>query len=154
MKQTRFIRRLLYTLKRGYGFAITLHKITDETQNYQTGKKIVTIQTQKINKAIILPAHMQRQFESESQPANFKYGALYDASMRQVIIDVIDLGDFNIEIDDYIIHDERRWQVSHYYKLELYSAYVLYVKAVEGAIRHLVEEVSLETNLIITQEVS
>jgi len=154
MKQTRFIRRLVYTLKRGYGFAITLHKITDEAHNYQTGQKVVNIQTQKINKAIILPAHLQRQFESDSQPADFKYGALYDASMRQVIIDAIDLGDFNIEIDDYVIYDAKRWQVSHYYKLELHSAYVLYIKTVEGAVRHLVEEVSLETNLLLTQKVS
>ena len=152
MKQTRFIRRLLYTLKKGYGFVITLHKITDETHNYQTGQKVVTIQTQKINKAIILPAHMQRQFEN--QPADFKYGALYDASLRQVIIDAIDLGNFNIEISDYIVYDARRWEVSHFYKLELHSAYVLYIKAVEGAVRHLVEEVSLETNLLLTQEVN
>ena len=152
MKQTRFIRRLLYTLKRGYGFTITLHKITNETQNYQTGQKIVTIQTQKIDKAIILPAHLQRQFEN--QPTNFKYGGLYDAAMRQVIIDAIDLGDFNVEIDDYIIYDGRRWQVSHFYELELYSAFVLYVKAVEGSVRYMVEEVALETNLQLTQEVS
>jgi len=153
MKQTRFIRRLLYTLKQGYGFAITLHKITDETHNYQTGQKVVTIQTQKINKAIILPAHMQRQFESESQSTDFKYGALYDASMRQVVIDAIDLGDFNIEISDYVVYDRRRWEVSRFYKLELHSAYILYIKAVEGTCRYLVEEVALESNLLLTQEV-
>ena len=89
-KQTRFIRKLLYTLKRGYGFPITLHKIESEVHNYQTGRKTPVIVTQKIDKAIILPAHLQRQFESEGQPTNFKYGALYDASMRQVIIDAND----------------------------------------------------------------
>ncbi len=153
-KQTAFIRKILYTLKRGYGFPITLHKITDETHNYETGKRSPTIITQKINRAIILPATLRRVFETDSLSTGFKYGALYDSSLRQVVIDAADLGNFKIEINDYLIWDERRWQVSQVQELEYQTAYNLLIKMVEGTIRHMVEEVSLETNLQLSQMVA
>ncbi len=153
-KQTAFIRKILYTLKRGYGFPITLHKITDETHNYETGKKVPTIITKKINRAIILPATLRRVFESDSLPTDFKYGALYNSSLRQVIIDANDLDDFEIEINDYLIWNEKKWQVSQVQELEYQTAYNLLIKMVEGTIRHMVEEVSLETNLQLSQTVA
>lgn len=152
-KQTAFIRKLLYTLKQGYGFPITLHKIESETHDYETGARIPVIVTQKINKVIILPATLQRQFESDSLPTGFKYGALFDTSLRKIIIDANDLGTFNIEINDYIIWNEKRWQVAQFQELEYQTAFVIFVRMVEGTIRHMVEEISLETNLQITQEV-
>lgn len=152
-KQTAFIKKMLYTLKRGYGFPVTLHKITDEARDYETGKRVPTIITQKIQRAIILPATLQRVFESDSTPTGFKYGALFDTSLRQVIIDASDLDTFNIEINDYIVWNEKRWQVSQVNELEYQTAYNVLIKAVEGAVRHMIEEVAIETNLLLTQEV-
>lgn len=153
-QQTVFIRKMLYTLKRGYGFPITLHKITDETHNYETGKRVPTILTQRIERAIILPATLRRIFESDSLPTDFKYGALYDSSLRQVVIDADDLNDFEIEINDYLIWNEKRWQVSQVQELEYQTAYNILIKMVEGTIRNMVEEVSLETNLQLSQEIT
>ncbi len=153
-KQTGFIRKLLYTLKRGYGFPITLHKIESETHDYETGEREPTIITQKINRAIMLPGHMQRKFESDSLPTGFRYGAFFDTSTKKIIIDAADLGTFNIEISDYIIWNAKRWEVAQFQELEYQTAYVIFVRMVEGTIRHMVEEINLETNLQLTQEVS
>ena len=151
-KQTRFIRKILYTLKRGYGFTITLHKITDETRDYESGKLTTTIVTKKIKRAIILPATIRRQYEQTSP--GFKYGGLFDTGTRQIIIDATDLDNYVIEVDDYIIWNGKRWQVAEIQILEYQTAYVISVRMVEGVIRHMVEEIAIETNLQLISELS
>ncbi len=150
-KQTRFIRKMLYTLKKGYGFTITLHKVTDETLNFETGQRMPTIITKRIERAIILPATRQMKFEN--QPTDFKYGGLYTTALRQVIIDEQDVLDFEIEIDVYFIWNAKRWQVSKIDSLEYETAFTLTVRMVEGAVLHMVESVNLESQLQFSQEV-
>lgn len=151
-KQTRFIRKLMYTLKKGYGFTITLHKVTGESLDHETGQRTPTIITKRIERAIILPATSQMKFEGNSQPTDFKYGALYSTSVRQVIIDAQDVLDFEIEEDDYFIWNEKRWQISKDIGLEYETAFTLTARMVAGSVRHMVEEVALESNLIFEQE--
>lgn len=156
-KQTRFIRTLLYTLKKGYGFPITLHKVTDESLNMQTGKRTPTIVTQKVDKAIILPATAQLKFEYDraytAANSAFTYGALFDTALRQVIIDAQDVIDFEIETDDYFIWDNERWQVSKVMDMEFGTGYTIIARMVEGSPRHMVEEIALESQLQLTSEV-
>ncbi len=152
-RQTRFIRKMIYTLKRELGFEITLHKITEEVLDLETGDRTPTIITKKIKRAIILPATLRRTAEYGDSPKNFKYGALYDTGSRQITIDAVDLGDFIIEEEDYIIWNGKRWQVSVIQTLELSTAYTITVKMVEGTLRHMVEEVAIESQLVFTQEV-
>jgi hypothetical protein len=141
---------MIYALKREYGFEITLHKITAESHNYETGARTPTIQTQKINRAILLPGHLQRR--NEQTDPGFKYGGYYDTSTRQVMVDADDLGDFEIEVDDYFIWNEKRWQVSETFPYELDTAFILIVRMVEGSPRHMVSEIALENVLTLTHE--
>ena len=143
---------MLYTLKKGYGFPITLHKVTDESLNMQTGKRTPTIVTCKIDKAIILPATAQLQFENRD--AGFKYGGLYDTSLRKVVIDAQDVVNFEIEEDDYFIWDTERWQVAKVTSLEYETGYTILARMVDGSPRHMVEEVALESQIQITSTVA
>jgi len=143
---------MLYTLKKGYGFTITLHKVTDESLDFETGQRTPTIITKRIERAIILPATSQMKFEN--QPADFKYGGLYTTALRQVIIDKQDVLDFEIEIDDYFIWNAKRWQVSKIDSLEYETAFTLTARMVAGAELHIIEEIALESNLIFEQEIS
>ena len=152
-KQTRFIRSVLYSLKRGYGFPIILHKIVSESLNTETGKRISVIKSIKIKKAIVLPAEIQRRFERDSTSTDFSYGAFYDTAIRKIIIDVKDLDDFKIELNDYFIWDEKRWEVSEIVDLEYQTAYLIIGKLVEGAPRYMIEEVALESDLQLNQEI-
>ena len=151
-KQTRFIRKMLYTLKKGYGFTITLHKVTDESLDFETGQRTPIIVTKRIERAIILPATSQMKFEN--QPADFKYGGLYTTALRQIIIDKQDVLDFEIGIDTYFIWNAKRWQVSKIDSLEYETAFTLTVRMVEGAVLHMVEEIALESQIQLTQEVT
>lgn len=152
-KQTRFIRKVIYDLKTGYGFPITLHKVTGESLNMETGQRTVTIITKKVRKAAILPATEKMKFEYSKIDANFKYGALFTTALRKVVIDQQDVIDFEIEIDDYFIWDEKRWQVASVDDLEYQTAFTIIARMVEGADRHMVEEVALESQLQLTSEV-
>lgn len=157
-KQTRFIRKLLYTLKKGFGFTITLHKVTDESLNHETGQRTPTIITKRIEKAIILPATSQMKFEFggayNKANANFTYGALYTTALRRVIIDAQDVLDFEIEENDYFIWDEKRWQISKVDDLEYETAFTLTARMVKGSVRHMVEEIALESQIQLTSTVT
>jgi len=119
----------------------------------QTGKRTPTIVTQRVNKAIILPATAQLKFEHGGIDSNFKYGGLFDTALRQVIIDAQDVVNFEIETDDYFIWDGERWQISKVTDMEFETGYTLVARMVEGSPRHMVECVSLESQLQLTSEV-
>lgn len=153
-KQTRFIRKLLYTLKKGYGFRVTFYKITSETINLETGERTPVITYQKVNKVIILPAELQRQFESNVQTKPFKYGGYYDTAIRKLIVDPRDLGDFEIEDGDYYIWEGKRYEVSKTFDLENQSAILVLGRNVEGSIRYMIQDVSIESTIQFTQVVA
>lgn len=157
-KQTRFIRRVLYTLKRGYGFPLTLHKVSKETYDRETGKRTATIEIRKIKRAIILPSTMQTKFEHDlaytASNRNFTYGGTYDMSLRKVIIDARDLGDFVIEMEDYFIYNEKRWQINSIQEFEFRTGFLIIGKEVKNTPRYLVEEIALEHTLQLTQEIT
>ena len=119
----------------------------------QTGKRTPTIVTKKVNKAIILPATAQLKFEYGGIDPNFKYGALFDTALRQIIIDAQDVIDFEIETDDYFIWDAERWQVAKVTDMEFGTGYTIIARMVEGSPRHMVEEITLESQLQLTSEV-
>lgn len=156
-KQTRFIRRVLYNLKRLYGFTLTFHKVSAEAYNRETGERTATIEIRKIKRAILLPTKLLSKFEYDlafiAAGRNFTYGGTYNTSTRTVIIDARDLGDFEIEIDDYFIFEERRWQVSQIQDFEFQTAFVITGKEVKGTPRYLVEEIALEDTLQLSEAV-
>ena len=152
-KATKFIQRVLYTLKRKYGFPVVLHKITNEDINKQTGKREVTIQVQKVRLAIVLPSLLIAKFETAAN-RNFTYGGAYGTSTRRIIIDARDLGDFEIELDDYFIYEGKRWQIGKIDTFEFDTGFVIYGREVKGTPRYFVQEQTIEDNLILTEEIT
>lgn len=153
-KQTRFIRRLLYTLKKGYGFKVTFYKITSESLNHETGVRTPIIDYKKVNKVIILPSELQRKFESDTQTRDFHYGGYFDTAIRKLIVDPRDLGDFEIKTGDYYIWEGERFEVSKVFDLENQSALLILGRNVEGSVRYMIEDVSIESTLQLTQTIA
>lgn len=152
-RATRFIQRVIYTLKRLYGFTLTLHKVSSEDLDRKTGQRTATIQICKIKRAIILPSVLQTKFEHDLIQNNFAYGGLYDSSLRKVIIDARDLGDFEIEMDDYFIFEEKRWDVSKIDAFEFDTAFLIVGKEVKGTPRYLIQEIALEDNFQLAETI-
>lgn len=157
-KQTRFIKRVLYTLKKGYGFPITFYKIVSEGYDLETGKRTPDIEYKKIKRAIILPATAMSKFEYDlayiAAAKNFTYGGLYGTATRKIIIDARDLDGFEIKTKDYFIWDEKRWEVAQVTDLEYQTAFLIVGKMVEGSPRYMIEDFNVESTFQFTQEVS
>lgn len=155
-KQTRFIRKLLYTLKKNFGFPITFYTITGETLDYETGKKTPTTIYKEVKKVIVLPGDLQRKFEYDltfvAANRNFTYGGFYDTATRRIIVDAQDLDDFKIEMGSYYIWDEKRWEVARVFDLEYKTAYLIIGKLVEGTTRYMIKDINIESTLQLTQQ--
>ncbi len=136
-RETRLIRKAIYRLKRDYGFAITLHKITDVALNLETGVKTRTTRFKKIQRAVILPGRMFRSFVYDlsyiAAAKNFTSGGFFDADDKVIIIDWQDVRDFTINVDDYVLYDNKQFQVVSIRDFELDTAYFLKVRAVIGS---------------------
>jgi len=155
-KQTRFIRRAIYRLKRDFGFTVTLHKITNVALNLETGTKTRTTQFKKIQRAIILPARMFRSFVYDlsfiAAAKNFTSGGFFDPDEKVIIIDWQDVRDFTIDVDDYVVYDSKQFQVVSIRAFEFDTAFFLRVRAVVGA--PIDADLDVADNLTFTQTVT
>jgi hypothetical protein len=116
MNSLRFIKNVLYTLKREYGFAINIVWKVSDAPNYRTGKRNVAQDSVSVDRAIVLPASTQRDFVYDltfiASNKNFTYGGLFDKNRRRVFIDKSDLPtDFEIKIGYYLIIKGKRFEV-------------------------------------------
>lgn len=153
-RQTRFIRRLIYTLKRGFGFPVTFYKVTSETLNLETGVRTPVIEYHRVNKAVVLPEDLLRRFETDSVNKSFNYGAYYDSALQKLLIDPRGLADFNIDVDDYFIVDGQRFQVGRVFNLYNGTAILVIGRYVEGSKRYAITDVTIESTMQPTQTVA
>ncbi len=157
-RQTRFIRRVLYSLKKEYGFDITFHKMTGQILDTELGTSEQTFKIKRVKRAIVLPASKQATFEYDlafiAAAKNFTYGGSYQTSLRKIIVDKQDLGDYEIENNDYIIWNEKRWEVAKISSFELETGFIVHIRQVDGTVRYKITEMDLETNIIFSGEQS
>jgi len=157
-KNTAFIRRVLYTLKRGWGFPVYLHKVLSEDIDRKTGVRDATIQVQRVRLAIVLPSALMAKFEYDlaytAANRNFTYGGTYGTSTRRIIIDARDLNNFEIELDDYFIYEGKRWQIGKIDTFEFDTGFVIYGREVLGTPRYFVQERATEDNLQLTENIT
>lgn len=136
-KATRFIQSVIYRLKRQYGFPLTLHKIISVDRDLDTGDQRNTIRLLTIKRAVLLPTSLMRRFIYDpaylKSNKNFTTGGTFDPNNREILLDYEDVGEFNIEIDDYIIYDDKRWQVTMVSELEYKTAFVIEVCEGKGS---------------------
>lgn len=155
-KAIRMIRKVIYRLKRDYGFPITFYKVISETLNLETGERTPVIDYIKIKRAIALPSQLQQKFEYDlayiAAAKNFTYGGLYDTSLKRIIIDGNDLGDFIPDVKDYFIMNERRWEVGRVDEFGTKEAFLILGKEVKGAPRYMIEDFNIETAFQLNQE--
>ncbi len=119
----RRIRQALYVLKRAFGSTVVLHKLTSASTSYTTGTKTSTSTTVTIHRCIVLPVKLLRdviQTVSEiSANKSFAYGGSFDSGTREFVIDARDLvNGYEISLDDWIIYDDRRYEIKNIEKLE------------------------------------
>lgn len=109
------IKRVLYTLKRQHGVPVTLMQRTSSTVDLPTGNKTVAYRSIDIARALELPDVSQRKFAYDLAfifaNRSFTYGAHFDIGMKRFLIDQSDMGTFQLKLDDYIIFNNKRYEV-------------------------------------------
>ena len=135
----RFIRSILYRLKRDYGSRADLYHQSSETIDLTTGKKSVVIDKLSVLRVILLPKTIKSDFAYDlsfiAANKNFTYGGVFSADTRQIIIDCRDIGSFTFDDRQniYIIIDGRRFEISEVTELDYRAAYHLRIKETKGA---------------------
>lgn len=124
----RRIRQLLYSLKRRYGGPVSVYKLEDSTTDYTTGIKIQYVSLFRIPRAIILPVKVVREIATSITVVGANklavYGGSYDAGTRQFVFDAQDLpNDFNFQKDDFILFNNRRYEIKSYEEFEFHTAW-------------------------------
>jgi len=136
-KETRLIRRVFYRLKRDYGFPIRLYKIIDVTLDLEAGTKTRRVRCKSILRAVFVTARLFRSFVYDlsyiAVNKNFVSGGFFDANDRVILIDWQDTRDFEVELDDYIIYDDKHYLVTGVRVFENDAGYLVKVRGVTGA---------------------
>lgn len=133
----RFIRRCIRDMKRDYGNPITIYRLGNVTTNYATGSKIETHTSVYIGRAVVLPVSLTRDVIQTISliSANKKIlqGGTLDQGLRKFIIDRGDVpSTFTIKKDDWIVYDEKRYDIKVVEEYEYKTAWLVTGKLIEG----------------------
>ena len=160
MPNLNFIRRILYKLKRNYGFELQLYKIVSTANNIESGKQYVSTAKYTIKKAIILTAaELKRQFQYDmsyvAANAKFSYGGFYDTESLYVIVDCRDIPrGFEITLNDFAIHNRKRYSFDKVDLLEHRLAIWIEMRQSKGSVPMELHELNVVSTLTFDQEIN
>lgn len=135
----RRIRQTLYVLKRAFGSTVTLYKLVSASTSYTTGTKTATSTFTCIPRCIVLPAKIQREViatvAAMSINRNFAgMGGSVDTGLREFVIDARDLpSGYYISLEDWIVYDNRRYEIKNIEQLEQHTGWHITGKMVIGS---------------------
>lgn len=156
MSQLRFIRKVLYQLKRRYGNPVNLIKIVSETDNLETGARTQVKENLLVDRAIILPSTIKREvfYDRAYLTGNkeFTYGASNDTDTRTFIFDRDDLGSWIITIGQILIYSGKRYDVREVQEFEENTGYVVLAKESENVPLGNVISISIFDDLLLDDE--
>lgn len=127
------VRQTLYLLKKRWGVPITWYKYLSSTFNVETGATDINWDVVTIRHGILLPRKKAR----PESGTPFKQAGYFDTDRRYLIIDIRDLPRGWVtteeELNDKIIIDDERYQLSGVDKYEQGQGYMLTLEHVVGS---------------------
>jgi hypothetical protein len=153
---SRVLRQIMYQLKRGYGTAGALYRITPGTTNLETGQKSITRVKYSIDRMVVLPFKFTSQgfYGSALLKAGreFSYGGFQEQDLKYVIVDGLDLPEgFEVLPEDYLIFEHKKFEIVNIEKLEDGLGYKLVANFLRGSIPNEVHEASIYQSIRLTQ---
>lgn len=149
----RFIKTLIYDLKRAYGQPADLYEIKYDS-DLQSGVKTITFFNHvHIKRAIIAPTRELRSFIYDlayiSANKDFTTGGFFDPSDRFVIIDKKDVNGWDFELDQFITFGYKRYDLTLLQEYESDSVIICKAKALEG--QKIIQAMNATSVIILTQ---
>ena len=126
----RMIQVALYQFKKQYGSGpIDIYKYSSADVNLNTGVRTETTTCTTIRKVVVLPAKAERTLVSSiskiSADKQFVYGGTYDRTRRMFLIDKRDAPNLNLKKDDWIVYQDRRYDVATFDAFDFDSLWVV-----------------------------
>jgi surface protein len=122
-------------MKKEYGSPITVYKLNSTTTNLETGVKAASRDSVYVNRAVVLPNRLTRDvIQSISViSANKKVvqGGTFDVGTRTFIIDRRDVPGWEILQDDWLVYDDKRYDIKSIEEFEQSTAWLLVAREVE-----------------------
>lgn len=134
----KFIRNVIYRLKRSYGLPIDYHQIKEHNMDPESGNKTFSLVHTHIRRAIVLRAREFRSFVYDlafiSANKDFTTGGFFDPEDRKVVIDSRDVPvGFDPKVDDYYIYKNEKYEVKEVFSFEDNYAFTLLARKIRGA---------------------
>lgn len=152
----RFIKDVIYSLKRDYGGPLDLYRDTIISLDRSTGEKEVTKEKWHIHRAIRLPRNIHRDvIFSATGNRLFQYGNVIETADRNVIIDARDIpkGLVIQEENWYLIIDDERYEIRKAEKFDFNAAYFLILKKLVGKPLERIVEITVKHQIGATQTI-
>jgi hypothetical protein len=154
MNQLRFVRDVIYRLKRNYGLPADFYKLASSSVDRATGKKTTVRLKASVARVIALPSRNQREFYYDltfiASNKNFTYGGFVDTDERRFVVDRRDLRhkEFSIlEVGQYMVYKEQRFDIKEVAEFEDSNCYGLICKQTVAAAPERVVEISVSHDL-------
>lgn len=125
-------RRILYELKRDFGFPVSVYKAVTNEPNLQTGETITVESRTQIRRAVILPVSAFTKFFRHATIVDFEYGGDLSVERRVFVIDQKDLRQEEVTESSSIIYDHKRYTVEMVNNFEFKQAYYVVAKHLVG----------------------
>lgn len=136
----RLIRRNIRQMKKEYGSPITVYRLNSTSTNMKTGTKTVSRDSVYVPRAVVLPNSLTRaQAQSISVISANKQvvqGGTYDPGQRRFIIDRLDVPEWSIDQDDWIVYSGKRYDIKSIEEFEQDTAWLIVAREIKGASVH------------------
>ena len=136
---TPLVEQALYMLKRRYGAPIDLYVVGDVTTDTRTGNRSVDKTVYPIDKAIVLPAKLDRSDKRGisliSANKTLVQGGFYDTATRRFLVDRSDVPCLTrLTENDYLVFKGRKYEFVSVTEFEDDAGWVIIGKAVMGEV--------------------
>ncbi len=134
----RTIVRTLYMLKRQYGGTIDIYTLVSSGTNQETGVVTLVKSVVHVNRAIVLPAQMQREVKKSisqiSAQKMFVVGGTYDAGRRIFIIDREDALTLDLTNNSYLVYRDRKYEIESFQEYEFDAGWIITGRELVGEV--------------------
>lgn len=154
---SRRIAQTMYSLKRLWGGSFVIYQMGDATFDSLTGQKTIPRTVTPVTRGIIMPGKTIREAVQNisviSANKSFVQGGTYDITAKTFIVDRVDAPNLDLTESDWIVFDNKRYEVKEFQEFEFDSAWIIVCRAVEGEIPEQIRLLSAD-NLIRLDQVS
>jgi len=153
---TGMMRRILYQLKREYGYRIEIHKLLSSETDVRTGRKTISTTRLIVNRAVVLPEMLNRTTKQSisliSSNKEFVSGGTSDIGTRNFIIDRRDVVLPELTADDWIVYLHQKYQIKQVQSFEQEAGWIVTAKRISGEEPGTISATASDT-VAVTEEV-